>query len=215
LGSGVGRRTGGTFRSSYGEGERDRSNSSDSAPQPHCLPAAERCASGGLQRIARQRANKWLRRYANGYFLLLARHAFCTHNVGSAFIQCWTIWEHLFAILNREWLLPKHARRLDSAEKIAFILTEFALFEEIDDKSRERICSLAEIRNTLVHTGRVPERTAVYDDAVLFIRLTEFVVAKTLHLQPSNLFNTVESLEKFLAGAPKSNLQRSGASSGG
>jgi len=148
------------------------------------------------------RTDEWLSKYGRGHFVFLAKHAFGQHSVDSAFIQCWTIWEHLFAIMNRRWLLPKHARRLDSAEKIAFILTEFALRQEVDPGSRRRIESLAEIRNTLVHTGRVPERTTVYDDAWLFVRLTEFVIAKILGLVPSNLFNTVERLEQFLADLP-------------
>jgi len=69
---------------------------------------------------------------------------------------------------------------------------------EINKSEKERINSLAKIRNRLVHFGHFPESNSVYDDAVLFIRLTEFIIAKTLGLGPSNMFNTIEGLEDFL-----------------
>lgn len=140
----------------------------------------------------------WQRKYSSGYFLLLARAAFRLQPLESTFSQCWTIWEHLFTVLNRSWLSDAQTRRVSSAEKIAFLLVEYALRGEIDDASRQRIQSLAEIRNRLVHFGRFPERGSVHDDAVLFIRLTELIVAKALGLSPSNVFNTVERLEEFL-----------------
>jgi hypothetical protein len=144
------------------------------------------------------RSEEWLHKYKQGYFLLLARQTFYEQPIESAFTQCWTVWEHLFTILNQNWLSDKQIRQLDSSEKIAFIMTEFALRGEIDDFSRKRIKSLAEIRNRLIHFGKFPERDAVYDDAVLFVRLTEFIIAKTLGLSPSNVFNTIENLERFL-----------------
>ncbi len=86
-----------------------------------------------------------------------------------------------------------------SLQKIEFILTEFALKAEIDGPSTERIKTLANIRNRLIHFGKFPEQDSVYADAVLFVRLTEFVIAKILGLTPSNVFNTTEELEKFLS----------------
>jgi hypothetical protein len=153
----------------------------------------------GLNQVyALIRSEEWLQKYRRGYFLFLAQQAFYEQPIESAFTQCWTLWEHLFAILNQNWLSAKQIQQLDASEKIAFILTEFALKGEINDQSRKRIKSLAEIRNRLIHFGRFPERDEVYDDAVLFIRLTEFVIAKILGLSPSNVFNTTEKLEKFL-----------------
>jgi len=153
----------------------------------------------GLNQIyALMRGEEWQRKYERGYFLFLAKQAFHRQSLESSFSQCWTIWEHLFAVHNRNWLSIKQIRQLDSSEKIAFILTEYALRNEIDDASRKRITSLAEIRNRLVHFGQFPERGSVHDDAVLFIRLTEFVIAKILGLSPSNVFNTMEKLEEFL-----------------
>ena len=70
--------------------------------------------------------------------------------------------------------------------------------QDLDKEVVKKIEALAEIRNRLIHFGRFPERESVRDDAILFIRLTEFVIAKTLGLSPSNVFNTVENLEKYL-----------------
>lgn len=154
----------------------------------------------GLNRVyALIRSEEWLQKYRRGYFLFLMQQASYEQPIESAFTQCWTIWEHLFAILNQNWLSLKQIQQLDSSEKIAFILTEFALKGEIDSQSRSRIKTLAEIRNRLIHFGKFPERDSVYDDAVLFVRLTEFAIAKILGLTPSNVFNTTERLEKFLS----------------
>lgn len=151
------------------------------------------------------RSDEWQKEYIKGDFLFLARMAFRSQALESAFVQCWTIWEHLFAILNNQWLSRKQIQMMSSVEKISFILVKFALTGEINNVSRRRIEALAEIRNRLVHFGRFPERGSVHDDAVLFIRLTEFVIARILCLSPSNLFNTVENLEKFLGNKIEKN----------
>jgi hypothetical protein len=145
------------------------------------------------------RSEEWLSKYQNGYFLFLVKMAFRRQALESTFILCWTIWEHLFAVLNRQWLSSKQIRQLSSVEKVSFILVRYALVGEIDNYSRNKIESLAAIRNRLIHFGRFPEHGKVHDDAILFIRLTEFVIAKILGLSPSNVFNTVERLEEFLS----------------
>ncbi len=150
------------------------------------------------------RSEEWLQKYRRGYFLFLVQQASYEQTIESAFTQCWTIWEHLFAILNQNWLSVKQIQQLDSSDKIAFILTKFALKGEIDEQSRNRIKTLAEIRNRLIHFGKFPERDSVYEDAVLFVRLTEFVIAEILALTPSNVFNTTERLEKFLSSIKSS-----------
>jgi len=146
------------------------------------------------------RSEDWQRKYKGGYFLILAQQAFRRQPLETAFTQCWTIWEHLFGVHNDRWLSDEQIRRLNSTEKIAFLLVEYALKGEIDKSEKGRIYSLAEIRNRLVHSGYFPERSSVHNDAVLFIRLTQFVIAKTLGLAPSNVFNTMEELEDFLKG---------------
>ena len=144
------------------------------------------------------RSKEWQEKYRGGYFLFLARQAFHCQTLEASFIQSWTIWEHLFAIFNQSWLSKRQIHDLSSAEKISFLLVEYALRDEIDDTSRSRIAGLAEIRNRLIHFGRFPDRDKVHDDAVLFIRLTEFILTKILGLSPSNVFDTMEKLEKYL-----------------
>jgi len=144
------------------------------------------------------RTEKWLKKYRNGYFIILARNAFRQQSLESSFIQAWTIWEHLFAVLNGHWLSKERLRQVSSVEKVSFLLVQYALKDEIDNASRKRIEVLAEIRNRLIHFGRFPARDKVSQDAHLFILLTEFIIAKILELEPSNVFNTVEKLEDFL-----------------
>jgi hypothetical protein len=144
------------------------------------------------------RSDEWQRKYEKGYFLILAKQAFRRQILESAFIQCWTIWEHIFAILNRKWLSKEKIINLSSYEKISYILVEYAIRDEISNVDRNKIKSLADIRNKLIHFGRFPELDSVQKDAELFIRLTEFIIAKILGLSPSNLFNTIEKLDAFL-----------------
>lgn len=149
------------------------------------------------------RSEDWQHKYRNGYFLLLAKQAFKRQTLESSFLQCWTIWEHLFTIHNDDWLDRKQIEKLPAADKITYILIRYALRNEIDSIARNRINTLSEIRNRLIHFGRFPERDAVHDDAILFIRLTEFIIAKTLGLMPSNLFNTIEKLEEFISSTKR------------
>lgn len=143
------------------------------------------------------RSENWQLKYKSGHFLLLARQAFRRQPLETIFVQCWTIWEHLFSILNDSWLSSKQIRQISSFEKIAFLLVEYALISEIDDYARSRIKSLAEIRNRLIHFGYFPNN-AIQKDAVMFIELTEFVIAKILGLSPSEIFDTMVKLEEFL-----------------
>ncbi len=166
-------------------------------------PEPFRCDIGfeeGLDRIySLIRSEEWQRKYKQGYFLFLARMAFRRQPLEAAFLQCWTIWEHLFATLNQSWLSKRQIRQLSAVEKISYVLVKYALRDEITEAERKRIESLAEIRNRLVHFGRFPERGSVHDDAVLFTKLTEFIIARILDLSPSNVLNTLERLEDFLS----------------
>ena len=151
------------------------------------------------------RSKEWQDKYKGGYFLFLAQQAFRRQHLESAFTQSWTIWEHLFAILNQNWLSGKRIQQIEASEKISYIITTYGLRGEIDNESRERISSLVEVRNRLIHFGRFPVRSDAYSDAVLFMELTEFVLAKIFGLLPSGVFNTMEKLEKFLNKQRKAN----------
>ena len=135
--------------------------------------------------------------------MILAQQAFRRQPLETAFTQCWTIWEHLFAVHNDRWLSGEQLERLNATEKIAFLLVEYALKGEVGDSEKERVSSLKRTRNRLVHFGYFPKHDSVYDDAILFVRLTEFIIAKILGLEPCDVFNTMQELEDFLKRKPE------------
>jgi hypothetical protein len=159
------------------------------------------------------RTDTWLKKYERGHYLSLTRRMCQTRELEPAFVQCWTIWEHLFALQNRHWLSGKEINRLNAVEKLSYILSDYALRSDIDDGSRNRIQDWVEARNRLIHFGKFPEKDKVSEDAYLFIRLTEFIVAKTLNLIPSELFDTTKKLEEFLSKQPANAARRNRSTS--
>ena len=145
----------------------------------------------------------WRQKYHRGFYLILYRSAIKHRAIESAFTQCWTIWEHLFSILKDSWMTTNTIRQIKPAEKIAFLLVTYAVRENLQEKEKKRLESLANIRNRLLHFGQFPEERSVLDDAVLFVRMTEMIVAKTLELSPSLIFNTLDKLEEFITNPPK------------
>ena len=143
------------------------------------------------------KSEDWQVKYKGGYFLFLVRAALRRQILESSFIQCWTIWEHLFAILNQDWISRDQIRKLSSVEKISFIFVKYDLAGKIDNHSRIQIRRLAETRNRLVHFGKFPELDQVHKDAELFIQLTESLIARILGLIPSNVLNTKERTNEF------------------
>jgi len=148
------------------------------------------------------RSQGWQKKYGKGYCLFLARMAFRSQPLEAIFTQCWTIWEHLFTIHNKNWLSEDTIRRMPAGEKIAFVLSQYVLKESITNTDRKKIQNLVNIRNRLIHFGRFPEKGNVYNNVKLFINMTEFVIAKVLSLYPSNVFNTIERMERFFNNIP-------------
>ena len=146
----------------------------------------------------RIRQPSWLEEYRRGHFLLLYKWAAQQRTVDAAFIHCWTIWEHLFAVLNDSWMSRAHIQKVNASEKIAGLLVRFAFRKRLQEGEKKRLEEIAEIRNRLIHFGMFPEREKVHADAVMFIRMTEYIIAQALGLTPSNIFNTVEEFESFL-----------------
>jgi hypothetical protein len=144
------------------------------------------------------KSEEWQKKYNRGYFLFLAKQAFKNQILEASFIQCWTIWEHLFTILNRSWLSSDKIEKLATLEKISYLLVEYGLTDEVTKSDKEQIKKLAKIRNRLIHYGRFPEQNSVIKDTILFIKLTESIIAKILGLIPSNVLNTKEDFEIFL-----------------
>ncbi len=148
------------------------------------------------------RTEEWHEKYKGGYYLFLFRSALWERTIESAFSQCWTIWEHLFSVLNEPWMSGHSIRNTGSSEKIAFLLVAYALRERLQEGEKSRLRDLATIRNRLIHYGQFPEGSRVRQDAVLFTRMTEWIVSKTLGLEPSEVFNTIEQFEEFVSRKP-------------
>jgi len=151
------------------------------------------------------RSNDWQRTYFGGYYLFLARMAFKNIEIEIAFIQCWTIWEHLFSVLNRNEMTKQKILNTRMESKILNIFERFELYIPVDDYLRNGIKRLIRVRNRLIHFGRFPMHEEVHADAILFIHLTEFIVAKSFNLEPSNELNTNERLNEFLQRANADN----------
>ena len=141
---------------------------------------------------------EWRSSYLNGYFLFLYRDAVLRQPLEKSFLTCWTIWEHLFSIKNRAWLKESDIFRISSDKKIAYILTKY-FHKTIDKAAWEGINKLTLCRNRLVHFGKRKEGIEG-NELVLFIRITEQLVATILGLKPSDVFNSLSNLSKFLKG---------------
>lgn len=143
-------------------------------------------------------SEKWREVYGNGYFIFTFRQAMRQHDIEPAFLLCWTIWEHLFTLHNREWLDDFSIEQTSGDKKVAFVLNKYLLIK-IDDGARTEIKRITRARNRLVHFGERPDNVDL-DEMTMFIRLTEQIMAIVLGLQPSNAFNSVERLQEFLKG---------------
>ncbi|MCG2712727.1 MAG: hypothetical protein L6416_10470 [Candidatus Omnitrophica bacterium] len=145
---------------------------------------------------------QWSKKYDNGYFLVLLKNAEKRQVLENSFISHWTILEHIFTLHNKSWLSDEQIRNLSSVEKISFLLVKYALKSEVSKSDKKKVSKLAGVRNRLVHFGRFPDKESE-ENAVTVIRLTEFIVAKILGLLPSNVFITIERLERFLNSSSK------------
>ena len=146
-------------------------------------------------------SKKWQNEYEGGYFLFLFKSAIQRQIIETAFISCWTIWEHIFAIKNRKWLDNTAIEQMSGDKKIAFILKEYFL-KNIDETARKNIQKINKTRNRLIHFGKKTEQID-HEEMEMFIRLTEQLIAIILELSPSNIFNSFEKLDDFLKGRKK------------
>ncbi len=141
-------------------------------------------------------SKKWQDEYRGGYFLFLFKSAMQRQIIETSFISCWTIWEHIFAIKNCNWLDDNTIEQMSGDKKIAFILKEYFL-KNINNSARKNIQKINKTRNRLVHFGKKTEHID-YKEMEMFIRLTEQLIAIMLELSPSNIFNSFERLDSFL-----------------
>jgi hypothetical protein len=140
--------------------------------------------------------NEWKEEFGNGYFLFLFHQALDIHNIEPVFLLCWTIWEHLFALHNRNWLDQSTIEKMSADNKISFIINKYLLIK-LDASANKEIKRITKARNRLVHFGMKPANVD-YSEMDLFIRCTEQIVSITLGLKPNNAFNSIEQLKKML-----------------
>lgn len=125
----------------------------------------------------------WLRDFQQGYFLILAQHAFRRQRIEWVFIQCWTIWDHLYGALAPSRFDCDQPGRVPAPDKAVALLQEFAPQGPVDPHTVRRMKTLASLRQDLFYRARYPlVPSRVYNEVVLFIRLTEFVIVKVLGL---------------------------------
>ena len=164
------------------------------------------------------RDDEWLKKYGNGFFLLLLKHAFKRQLVESSFVKCYTIWEHLYSILKHNKCL-KQTIGSGEPKKISSLLNKFNLLDNKNDCIKSSKI-FYETRKSLVHFGKFldlkkgdPEIFFLYgfedhkisypddkskDDAILFIRLTEVLTARILELEVNDICSSKKNLEKRL-----------------
>jgi len=160
---------------------------------------ARALGSGVAEASALIRSEKWQSTYFEGRFLFMYFAACHRQILETSFLTCWTIWEHLFRLHNERWISLGSLRRLAAKEKIAFILTKYGLREKISEADWKSVERFTRIRHRLTHDGAF-ESADDTKAADLFIRLTEFVVAKILGLEPSKVFSPLERLDRFGRG---------------
>lgn len=160
---------------------------------------AQAISSGVAEVSERIRSEEWQRAYCGGHFLFLFLAACHRQVVETSFLLCWTIWEHLFRLHNEHWVSRRTLKDMNVREKIRFILTEYGLRDKISKQDEKSVNRLTLVRHRLTHDGTF-EKSDDIKAANLFIRLTEFVIAKTLGLEPSDVFSPRERLDRFGRG---------------
>ena len=142
----------------------------------------------------------WQEEYDKGHFLFLFRSAMRAEYLEATFVLCWSIWEHIFSQKHGDWLDPNAIRNLSVENKISYILNQY-FNKTIDTAGRRNLKKLIKNRHRIVRFGKA--RNVIYEESKkelrLFIHLTECLIAIILELEPSNIFDTKEKLEKFLS----------------
>jgi hypothetical protein len=142
------------------------------------------------------RSEDWQSTYGKGHFLFLFGSACHRQIIETSFLLSWTIWEHLFRLHNEHWISQRSIRSVNAREKIRYVLTRYGLVDQITQDDTNNVDRLTLVRHRLSHDGSFAQA----DDARaadLFIRLTELVVAKTLGLEPSEVFSPKERWDRF------------------
>ena len=145
------------------------------------------------------RSENWQSTYGKGHFLFLFGSACHRQIIETSFLLSWTIWEHLFRLHNEHWISQRSIKNVNAREKIRYVLTHYGLVDQISQDDAKNVDRLTLIRHRLSHDGSFAESNDAMA-ADLFVRLTEFVVARTLGLEPSEVFSPKERWDRLSRG---------------
>jgi len=127
------------------------------------------------------RSDDWQKTFSKGYFLFLFREMMDQIYITSAFLICWTICEHLFALHNSNWLDKNEIRKVSGESKISYIYQKYTP-NYFAVKSSNELKKIVETRNRLVHYGKIPDNTDL-NEMKIFTIITQEVIAIILGLR--------------------------------
>ena len=103
------------------------------------------------------RNDEWLQKYGNGFFLLLLKSALGIYLLESKFLFCWTIWEHLFYLLNKGWLKDDEIHKFKNSSKISYVFDYYQFLNNINCDWPKAAEIFNKTRMRLVHSGKFDE----------------------------------------------------------
>lgn len=142
-------------------------------------------------------SKQWQDMYGGGQFLFIYKAAMRPQIIEAMFILCWAVWNQIYSMRNKSTLTDAELRSSSEKAKIAYILKEYFFADNLDQPALDEIEKLCQCRHRVVHIGMKTDNVDS-KELEIFIRLTEFLIAKVFGLQPSNLFNTWEKLAALL-----------------
>lgn len=136
----------------------------------------------------------WQKKFKGGYFLFIYRASLQRQIIESSFILCWTVWTHIYTILNPRNLSESELRVVNERDKIAFILESY-FGAKVESHHLTR---MVRARNRVVHFGRIPDDFDIQEMRV-FVRATDFLIAKILDLNAHGFWTTPDAIAKLMA----------------
>lgn len=147
-------------------------------------------------------SERWHKQYDDGHFLLIYKTAMEPQIIEANFILCWTVWNQIFWAEHRDTLTDTQLRNTSEKEKIAYILRQYFFIEPTQEIAMEEVERLCRCRHRVVHIGKKTDNVD-NQEMVMFVRATEFLIAKVFGLKSPDLFGTWEKLAAFLKKNPE------------
>ena len=97
----------------------------------------------------------WQVKYDNGFFLFIFLSAIKHQRIELSFLQCYMVWENLFALHNKH-LEREKLEKISFLDKSKFILDNYEIIRKCDNDNHLVSTLLRDTRNRLTHTGKYP-----------------------------------------------------------